>query len=121
MEKGSKIDGILIGIKAAVISSLCCATPLLLVPVFILLGIGSVSAALRIPKYKAYFVLLGLIFLIISIWYYLKKTNKGVCNINTVYNNKHIVISAVITYVILAIIIIYILLPLIAQLIYSLI
>jgi hypothetical protein len=83
-----KIDkGILgIGAGAGTIAILCCVSPIVLV----LFGLSSVTAAIALGNnlfnnYKFYFIGASLLFLIIAIYYYLKKKNQ--CSVSGVRNN----------------------------------
>ncbi|MFH1403952.1 MAG: hypothetical protein ABIH11_06775 [Candidatus Altiarchaeota archaeon] len=48
--------GILLGFKASLIASSCCTLPLILAVAFSMMGVGSITAALAIPKYKYFFI-----------------------------------------------------------------
>ncbi|MCX6695099.1 MAG: hypothetical protein NTU61_02220 [Candidatus Altiarchaeota archaeon] len=82
--KKNLLEGAWIALKAAFLATLCCSTPLILAPLFMILGIGSVTAALRIPAYKTYFIALSVAFMLASIYLNVKNRNKGVCNVKTI-------------------------------------
>ena len=57
------------GVVGALIASLCCLGPL----VIILLGLGSASTAMSLGYRKPYFLLLGVIFFLVGFYYYQRK------------------------------------------------
>ncbi len=67
------IKGLFNGSAGGLISSICCITPLIL----LLLGIGNLSLAATMGAYRLYFVLLGLIFVILSLGYQIRKKMKN--------------------------------------------
>ena len=120
-DRKSFAGGLWIAVESAVLATLCCSSPLILVPLFVLLGVGSVTAALRIPEYKTVFIVLSVVFLLVSLYIELKSRNKGVCNVNTICKEWWFVASVVVAYVILAAVIFYFLLPILAGIIYSIV
>lgn len=103
-----------IGVKSGLISSLCCITPMFLVLLLVLFGIGSTSlliGSLVIAQYKYWFIAAGFLFMSLSLYLYLKRENKGVCNINTLRKNKSILGVALIIYILIIIVTLYVLLP----------
>ncbi|MFH0860264.1 MAG: hypothetical protein V1921_03600 [Candidatus Altiarchaeota archaeon] len=113
------LRGVYTGVKASILASSCCTLPLLLVYAFSLLGAGSVTAALAIPRYKGFFIAAGMVFLASSLYMTIKKRCRGTCNLGDVNANRSLVLVSVTTYVILTIVIIYYLLPVIAELVFS--
>ena len=67
------------GLIAGFLGTLCCTLPLAIIVLAIFFGIGSVTLGLYIGYYGEVFLALGLIFLTISTYFYLKKRN--CCNI----------------------------------------
>jgi copper chaperone CopZ len=72
VDKESK-RGIIIGIISALIASLCCVGPIII----LLLGLSTVSFALSLSKYKLYFLLAGITFATLSIAIYLRQRSKA--------------------------------------------
>jgi len=68
-----RLKGLFNGFAGGLISSICCITPLIL----LLLGIGNISLAATMGAYRLYFILLGLIFVILSIGYQIRKKMKN--------------------------------------------
>lgn len=104
------IKAIGIGIKAGIISSLCCILPLILV----ILGLVSIGAALRIVQYKPYFIGLSIIFLTGSFILYFKK-NKTCCSIN----KKFFIGTAITMHILIFVLLLYIFVPIISPLVYT--
>jgi mercuric ion transport protein len=73
-DKGSK-RGIIIGIISALIASLCCVGPVII----LLFGLSAVSFALSISKYNLYFLLAGISFATLAIAIYIRQRSKA-CN-----------------------------------------
>jgi hypothetical protein len=109
-----------IGIKAAIIASSCCSLPVLLAFFFLVAGVGSVSAALKIPQYRILFILVGTIFLFASLYLKIKKRSGGTCTINDIWHQSDLIIVSVVTYVMITALIIFVILPLLAELAFSL-
>jgi mercuric ion transport protein len=65
--------GITIGIISALIASLCCVGPIII----LLLGLSTVSFALSLSKYKLYFLLGGIAFATLAIAIYLRQRSKA--------------------------------------------
>ncbi len=106
------IKAIAIGIKAGILSSLCCAGALILV----LFGIGTVSFALSLTQYRPYFIALGLIFMTASIWYHFKKSCKDeACNLN----KKQFIATVVTVYTIILVVLLYVVVPAVAPVLFS--
>ncbi len=106
------IKAVAIGIKAGLLSSLCCVGALILV----LLGIGTVSAALSLTQYRPYFVALGIIFMTASIWYHFKKSCKDeACNLN----KKQFIATVVAVYTIILVVLLYAVVPALAPVLFS--
>ena len=112
-------EGLWISVKAAFLATLCCSTPLILVPLFMLFGVGSITAALRIPEHKTFFMALSIVFMLISLYINIKNRNKGVCNIKTVYHERWFIATVIAAYAILTLLMIYFLFPLIAEWVYG--
>lgn len=108
--KRINVKATVIGIKAGIISSLCCILPLILVT----LGLVSMGTALGIVRYKPYFIGLSVIFLVSSLILYFKK-NKTCCNIN----RNLFIGTAIITHVLVFITLLYVLVPTIAPSVYT--
>lgn len=72
----SKKEIIKQGFVPGIIATLCCLGPLLL----IMLGLVSASSALAISAYSPYFIPIGLLVLVISLIYAIKKRRAIICN-----------------------------------------
>ena len=106
------LKAVAIGIKAGVLSSLCCVGPLILV----VLGIGTVSAALSLTQYRPYFILLGLVFMAAATWYHLKKNcSDGTC----LMNKKQFIATALAVYAVILVVLLYAVVPAIAPMVFS--
>ena len=103
--KKKKFDKGILGIGAITgsIAILCCISPVILV----LLGLSSVTAAIALgnnlfSNYKFYFIGVSVLFLIIAIFFYLKKKNQ--CSLSGVRKNINqiivIVFIAILVYII---------------------
>ena len=86
--KNYLIKGTLSGIISGVIASLCCLGPTIIA----LLGLGAIFGitGLCLTPYKIHFFTLGLLFLLISNFFYLRK-NKYVCDMNSREKAKYLV------------------------------
>jgi len=103
------------GLKAAVIASSCCSIPLAIVLIFSAIGAGSMTAALKIPKYKMYFFALGTTFILYSLYLAIKrKSATGTCRIDDVKNESRLVAVSLVTYVALTLLLIYLILPVVS-------
>lgn len=108
------LKGFYTGLKASIIATTCCSIPLALVLLFSTLGVGSMTAALKITTYKNYFIAFGIFFLGISLYLTIKRRSGGTCSINDIHSQKGFIILSIISYSILTYIVIYLLLPLIS-------
>jgi hypothetical protein len=106
---------ILSGVKASIIASSCCSLPLALALLFTATGVGSITLALRIARYKNYFLALGSLFLIISIYLTIKRKSGGTCKVCDLRKNYRLIAINILTYIILTLTIIYGILPLISE------
>ena len=102
------------GIGAGFLGSLCCTIPILLVAV----GIGSIGFALSFTRYRPFFVIFGVVFILFAIYKQIKKEH-GVCNVKTIKENLSFVITAIITAVIIWGLLIYVIAPLLARFVYG--
>ena len=101
-----------IGIKAGVLSSLCCVGALVLV----LLGIGTVSAALSLTQYRPYFIVLGLAFMAAATWYHFKRScNDGACKLD----KKQFIATALAVYAVILVVLLYAVVPALAPMVFS--
>jgi copper chaperone CopZ len=104
------IKAIGIGIKAGIISSLCCILPLILV----IFGLVSIGTALRIVQFKPYFIGLSIVFLVVSLVLFLRK-NKSCC----ITDKRFFVGTAIITHLLIFILLLYVFVPIIAPSVYT--
>lgn len=94
MQRNDKKQIFFISGIASVIASLCCVTPIVLV----LLGLSSVTFAaslgnLLYGEYKWLFRLIGLVALLIAIYFYFRR--KGICTFDQYKRNRNKVINVV--------------------------
>ena len=109
-----------IGSSAALIASLCCLGPLLLIS----LGLGTASTALSIGAQKPYFLVLGLIFFAVSMFLFIKYRRKNICEgcVTKKQERKRIInviLIALATFFILYVLLIYIIVPWLAPIVYK--
>ncbi len=102
------LKAIAIGVKAGFLSSLCCIGALALV----VLGIGTVSAALSLTQYRPYFIAASIIFMAAATWHHFKK-----CQQNCTLNKKQFITTMVTVYAIILLTLLYAVVPAIAPLI----
>jgi len=107
-------ESIKTGILAGFFGSMCCTVPVLLIAI----GIGSIGFALGFAKYRPFFVILGVTFLLFALYRKIKK-KEGVCNRMTIKNNLSMVITAIITAIIIWALLIYVMAPWLAKVIYG--
>lgn len=88
-----------LGILSAVIASICCIGPLLL----ILLGLGSLGIGAAIGRYHWYFIAVALMLLIIAWKGYLKE--KKTCNLKgcQMENKRMILVTLIISTLVVAV------------------
>jgi hypothetical protein len=113
------VGGVWDGVKAAIIASSCCSFPVALVYAFTVLGAGSVSAALKIPKYKWFFLAAGTAFILISMYFRIRKLSGGTCSLGDVARERNLIIVTLATYAVLTMFVIYLLLPVVSQWLFS--
>lgn len=113
-----KLDGFITGVKAAVIASSCCTLPLLLFYIFTLTGFGSITLALKIPKYKYFFIVLGSVFMFLSVYIRIRRDCGNKCTLNDVKNRKTLIVISTLTYILITYLIIEIFLPLLSELLF---
>lgn len=104
--KGKSKNFIVRGITSAILSSLCCVTPL----VVVLIGIGSVSVALSFLRYRIYFLALGFVFLVTATYIYMKR-DYGKCNLNTVSKEKYSIIASAVLMIAIYVTLTYFIIP----------
>ncbi len=107
------------GLKASIIASSCCTLPLILALLFSVLGLGSVTAAFKIPRYKWFFIAAGALFMLTSLYLKIRKECGGTCSIEDVKQHRMTVIVTITTYVVLTYTIINLLLPVISARIFT--
>jgi len=107
-------DSIKTGIAAGFLGSLCCTGPLLIVA----LGLGSIGFALGFAKYRPFFVILGITFIIFALYRQIKKKH-GVCDIKAIKSEIYTIIVAIITAAIIWALLIYFIVPLFARYAYG--
>jgi len=109
-----EVKDVWLGAKAAIISSSCCSFPIGLVLLFSALGAGSATAALKIPRYKWYFVALGTTFLLVSLYLRLRARSGGTCSMRDLRRERQTIFVTIASYIILTALIIYLVLPIIS-------
>jgi hypothetical protein len=75
-------EGIKNGFIAGLLGTLCCTLPLAIIALAVFFGIGTATLGLYIGFYGELFIVIALIFLAISTYFYLKK--KNCCNLEGV-------------------------------------
>lgn len=104
------IKAIGIGIKAGILSSLCCILPLILV----VLGLASIGTALKIVQFKPYFIVLSILFLVSSLILFFRK-NKSCCR-----TDKNLFIgTAIATHILIFVLLLYVFIPILAPSVYT--
>lgn len=109
-----------IGGLTALIASLCCVGPLVL----IMLGLGTASTALSIGAQKPYFLVLGLVFFAVSLFLFVKYRRKNICEGCSTKEQErkriiNIVLIAFITFITLYAILVYAVVPRLAPIVYK--
>jgi hypothetical protein len=106
--------GFWLGVKAAIIASSCCSFPVALVFALSTLGAGSITAALKIPAYKDYFLAAGTMFLALSLYFRIRAKSGGTCGVGDVKRERNLIAISLVTYATLTILLIYVILPVIS-------
>ncbi|MBS1266287.1 MAG: hypothetical protein MAG795_00254 [Candidatus Woesearchaeota archaeon] len=104
------IKAIGIGIKAGILSSLCCILPLIL----IILGLASIGTALKIVQFKPYFIGLSIVFLVSSLILFFKK-NKTCCRTD----KQFFIGTAIVTHILIFALLLYVFVPILAPSVYT--
>ena len=94
------------GIGAGFLGSLCCTVPMIIV----ILGLGSIGFALGFTKYRPFFIILGVVFLLFALYRFIKK-KEGTCNMMTIKSNLKTIIIAIVTAIIIWGLLIYVIAP----------
>lgn len=105
------LRGFWVGLKAAIIASSCCSFPLALVLLFSTVGAGSMTAALKIPKYKIFFEVSGTMFLLATLYLTIKKKSGNKCEMIDIKRERMLIATSIISYIILTLLLIYLILP----------
>lgn len=103
-----------IGLKAGIIASLCCIIPLIL----IIFGLTSVTFALKFVQYKPHFIILSIIFLVGSFWYFSKK--RKCCHPENKISKKWFIGTALGVHILTFLVLLYILFPNVSHFLYNL-
>lgn len=109
-----------IGSSAALVTSLCCIGPLVLIT----LGLGTASNALSIGSKKPYFLVLGLIFFAVSLFLFIRYRRKNICeDCSTSKQERQRIINTVlvtlITFIIFYALLVYAVVPRLAPIVYK--
>ncbi|MFC2162107.1 hypothetical protein ACFLRF_00365 [Candidatus Altiarchaeota archaeon] len=115
----SGLDALYMGLKASIIASSCCSLPIVIALVLSVFGISGMGAAFAIPRYKNFFILLSLIFFVMSTYFSIRKKCHGSCTLSDISRHRYLVLVSSVTYVSLTVVIIYFLLPIISEFIFS--
>ncbi|MFH1722727.1 MAG: hypothetical protein ABH950_09015 [Candidatus Altiarchaeota archaeon] len=113
------LEPIKLGLKAAVISTSCCTTPLILGSIAIFTGLISLTSALAFAKYKYYLLALSILFYIATTYSILKGKKSGTCQIRKPPEKRTFIAVSFITYAVVTILVIYLILPIMAEKIYG--
>jgi hypothetical protein len=106
-----EMKSLAIGAGSGVVASFCCTLPLIL----ILLGIGSVTTALKVSMYKTYFFALSLVLVALALGFQLKR-NPSCC---TPGGRTRFVIIALSAYILIYIVLLYAVVPAVAPYVYG--
>jgi len=115
IEKEEKKKAVEIGIGSGIIAALCCLGPAFIVS----LGLSSLSVALALTQFQPYFIALSLIFMISTIWLYLRKKNNGRCDLHTMKRNKSFIGITFLVMLIFYATILYIVMPAVTPYLYG--
>ncbi|MFH0862395.1 MAG: hypothetical protein V1875_05120 [Candidatus Altiarchaeota archaeon] len=110
------LKGFWLGMKAAIVASSCCSFPIAFVLFFSALGAGSAAAALKLPRYKWFFVMAGTLFLALSLYLTVRRRSGGACRAEDVRSQMQTIVISVVSYVFLTVLLIYLVLPVISGL-----
>jgi len=105
--------GILSGAGSGIVTTICCVGPLII----ILLGLGTVSLALSVSQYRPYFIALGILFLLLSIFLHLRKKNS--CSVEGLKSERLFVVSTVLSMGIIYLSVLYVVVPAISSVVYE--
>ncbi len=107
--------GFSFGAGGAFIASLCCITPMAI----FFFGFGTLSFALSFIKYKPFFLVAGLLFVLLAIFFRLKKKG-AICSIdpNEIKRKKYFIATVVVVMILLYIFIQYAILPYLGKSVY---
>jgi hypothetical protein len=106
-----EMKSLVIGAGSGVVASFCCTLPLVLV----LLGVGSMTTALKVSTYKTYFLGLSLIFVALALGYQLKR-NPSCC---TTGGRARFVVIALAAYIFIYALLLYAVVPAVAPYVYG--
>lgn len=118
-KKSAIKKGATAGFCSAILASLCCIGPL----VIVIFGLGSVSFALSLSQYRPYFLGLGFLFMIGTIVLHLRKKNKT-CHLNCfsvkgLKKEGKFILSVTLSMGIIYVLALYVLVPAISPAIYG--
>lgn len=116
--KLGRINALWIGIKGGIISSICCIPVIILVPILVLLGAESFTIAFALTKYRIPLIILGSLFVLISLRLSIRK-RYGYCNAKTVLKNRYIIAVALLTQISFFLISYYVILPAISNYVFT--
>lgn len=106
IKKSSAKQTIIHGIASSLLASLCCVTPL----IFVLFGFGGLSIALSFLRYRPYFLALGIVFLSVATYFYLKR-DYGKCNLNSMKRAKFSIAGSFVLMILIYVGLTYFLIP----------
>jgi len=115
--KSSEIKkGLSFGAGGAFIASLCCITPLAI----FFFGFGTLSFALSFTKYRPFFLGAGLLFILLAIFFRLKKKG-AICSIDPkeIKRKKYFIATVIVVMLLLYIFIQYSFLPFLGKIVYG--
>jgi len=107
-----------IGIKSGIIASSCCIIPLILILTFVFAGVGSVAAAFSFTQYRPYFVALGAVFLLASMYLYLNR-KYGRCDLYVIMRNRRFIFMTIAVFITVFSTTFYLFLPILSESVYS--
>jgi len=103
----------LFGASGALIASLCCITPMFI----FLFGLGSLSFALSLTKYKPFFLAAGALFVLLAILY---NNKHKTCSIDQaeIRKKKLFIIITIVVMILFYLLIQYLILPYLGKIVY---
>ena len=118
--KNSEVgSGVKQGIVGGLLSSLCCIGPLIIV----LLGLGTISFALSISRYRPLFLSLGILFFLGAVYLHLSRKNKtcktNYMTVEGIKKEKNFIISLAVSMLVVYLLTLYLIVPALSPSVYQ--